>query len=260
LSRAPVALLLALLSAGCATPLHLRPVSLTGDGRTLPDLFLGGWDGRRLDLFDDSSVEPGISHLEDVARALSFLSAHEYGVVYIDKARLTPEEARPHGLFCDAPTCLAVLERRGADDFQNWGATLAIFEFGGPKGDIAGQVWIDGRLVRPPGPKKWSLMCRSPQDQPHFVHPDGGAVYPARPSPGGDQFALFGPSEAALDYKKNGFAAPSDTTCVVEPLVPDHPATKADAGAPQLSPSKMTDPSTDSSGRSHRKKRKRDDE
>ena len=213
MSWAPVPLFLTLLLVGCATPLHLRPVALTGDGRELPALFLGGWDGHRLGVFDDSNVEPGVTRAEDLARALSYLSKEQYGVVYLESANLHPEVASAHGLFCAAPVCLVVLERNGGATFNTWGTTLAVFELNGSHRDVVGSVWMDGRAVRLPGPKSWPLLCRNKTDQPHNVHPDGGAIFPAKSGNGPDGFALFGPIDLPAEFHRSGFAAPSATLC-----------------------------------------------
>lgn len=255
--RVTAGLLLA--TAACATPFHLRPVPLRSGGRSLQDLFLGGWDGHRLDVFNDTSVEPGTTRANDLAHTLSYLSEQEYAVAYVDKAALTAEEAGAHGLFCDAPACLVVLDRRGGDSWKSWGAALAIFELAGEHNDPIGAIWLDGRTVRPPGPKSWPLLCRTPADQPHFAHPDGNAYYPARPSPGGDAFALFGANEVTAALHASSFAAPSPTTCVVEPpkdIAPPPPPVPVVAPAP---PPAAKPDEGDSSHHSRRKKRKHDE-
>jgi hypothetical protein len=218
----------------------------------MQNLFLGGWDGHRLDLVNDTSIEPGVTPIDEVTHDLSLLSAKDYAVIFIDKAKLTPEEATPHGLFCDAPTCLAVLDRHGGEDFRSWGPAVAIFEFTGPKAAVAGAVWMDGSVVRPPGPRTWPMQCKAASEQPRFVHADGMAVFPVRPSPSGEGFAQFGPSDLTAAYKRDGYPAPNTTSCVVEPLIPDQPA-KA------LTPASTTKPAEPGNDHPRRKKKKKEE-
>ena len=224
--RAPVALSLVMALAACATPLHLRPVPLAADGRALGQVFLGGWDGHRLEAFNDILVEPGKSPADELAQALSALSKHDYGVVYVETASLAPEMASAHALFCPTAVCLAVLERKGAEDVNGWGNTVAVFELTGPKSDIVGNIWIAGGEVRPPGPTSWPLMCRNKKDVPRYVHPDGGALYPVKAPNGAAGFALFGPNELPAAFHQDGFAAPSETICDRDLI--DNPPPKVD--------------------------------
>jgi hypothetical protein len=179
----------------------------------MQNLFMGGWDGHRLGLVDDNAIEPGVTRADDVAHELSLLAEHDYAVIYVESAKLSPDVAAAHGIFCESPVCLVVLDRRGGDSLTSWGTALAIFELNHPHGDVAGRVWMDGRMVRPPGPTTWPLFCLSKTDSPHFLHPDGAAIYPARASPNGDGFALFGPTDVPLQYHRDGFLAPAPNTC-----------------------------------------------
>lgn len=201
----------ALALAACA-PEHLRALGLSGGGRELPELFLGGWDGRRLGVFDDSQVEPGVTTRSQLVRVLGVLSSDLYAVVYVEKARLDAEAAR-HGLTCDAPMCLVVFERKGGDSLARWGAALAVFELKGAGDDAIGPVWLSARAIRPPGPTRWDRLCLTRSDTPRYVHPDGAAIFPARPGLDGDAFALFGPTDEPASYRRDGFAAPSARLC-----------------------------------------------
>jgi hypothetical protein len=254
--------LLALLFAlsACATPLHLRPVPLTNGGRTLPALFMGGWDGHRLDLVDDTSIEPGTTRVEELTRALAKLSANEYGVIFVESARLNAEVTAPHALFCQTTNCVVVIDRHKSEHLADWGPALAIFELTGPHDDVVGSIWMDGGVIRPPGPKSWPQQCRNPTDPPQRVHPDGNGVFPVRSSGTGVGFALFGPSDVASAYRREGFPAPVENGCVRE--VPKEAAPPATAPTPAVAPAKPTTPAQEDSSspskRSRRHRRKRD--
>jgi hypothetical protein len=223
----------------------MRPVSLAGDGRTMQNLFMGGWDGHRLELVDDSAIEPGTTKAEDVAHELSLLSDHDYAVVYVESAKLTPDVASAHGIFCESPVCLVVLDRKGGENIASWGNALAVFELNHPNGDVAGRVWIDGRAVRPPGPTTWPIYCLNVKDTPHYLHPDGAAIFPARASSSGG-FALFGPTEVPLHYHQDGFLAPAPNTCDqavaddAKKPQPEKPAFKPDQAILQAVPATTT--------------------
>lgn len=223
--------LVVLLSA-CA-PAHLRSVG-PGGSREMQEFFLGGWDGRRLGVFDDSGVEPGVTTANQLAKSLRHLSGDLYAVVYIESAKLDAVEARKHGLECATAMCLVVFEGKGASELSGWGPAIAIFELKGIGEAPLGPVWLAGRAIRSPGPRRWDLFCRSKTDEPRFVHPDGGALYPARPGPSGDAFALFGPTELPASYRREGFTAPSETLCDEELVrlqaepAPERPEIKAD--------------------------------
>lgn len=223
-----------LLHAACA-PAHLRTVGVSGS-RELPELFLGGWDGRRLGAFDDSYLEPGVTPRAQLVDTVGRLSSSVYGAVWIEKAKLDPAFAAKHGLFCEASTCLAVLDRtdRGGG-VDEWGLAVAVFELTGPEDGLVGPIWLAGRMVRPPGPMRWPLLCRGRDDRPRRVHPDGGALYPERVV-GGESFALFGPTLTPALYLSKGTAAPAETVCddeaarlLAEPP-PELPVIRADPG------------------------------
>jgi hypothetical protein len=227
-------LVLAMMVLAACAPAHLRAVGLTGSGRELPDLFLGGWDGHRLGVFDDTAVEPGVTTRAQLEQALGKLSSSLYAVVYVEKAKLDAEAAK-HGLFCDAPMCLVVLEKKdGGGELSGWGATLAVFELKGPDDAPIGPVWLAGRTIRPPGPAKWERLCRSKSDAPRAIHPDGSALFPARAGLDGDGFALFGPAAEPAALKRDGFPAPSETLCDEEQVrrnaepQPERPKLKLD--------------------------------
>jgi len=202
---------LLLLFVGCG-PARWRTVSLTPNGRTLPKLFLGGWDGRRLGLFDDTVIEPGVTTRQELERAIARLSSELYAVAWVDVPKPTDEQARRHDLMCPSPACLVVFDRNGTDEHSGWGKALALFELAENPGLPIGQVWIEGKAVRSPGPTKWPLLCRSKTDFPTNVHPDGGAWYPARLTDDGG-FAVFGAYATPNEFRRKGFRAPSETTC-----------------------------------------------
>jgi len=210
--RARLAVPVAVASALCACgPAHLREVRPSG-GRDLRELFLGGWDGRRLTLFDETTLEPGFTTHAQLLRQLAYLSSDAYTMVYVERAKVDAAAAA-HDLFCDAAICLAVVDRRSGSRLEKWGNALAVFELAGPDGAAPlGAVWIAGAAVRPPGPRRWHLLCRSHADQPRFVHPDGGAYFPVRPGRT-DGFARFGADPIVAEYRKRGTAAPSEATC-----------------------------------------------
>jgi hypothetical protein len=216
---------------GCA-PAHMKTLSLTHGGRDLPGLILGGWDGHRLNLFDDTSIEPGVSKFRDLDRALGHLSSDQYAAVYVEAAKLDAAAAA-HGIFCHTVACVAVLERMGGDEFSQWGQAQALFELRGIDEEPLGSVWLQDRAIRPPGPRKWPLLCRSKTDQPRNVHADGAAIFPALVQ-GSSAFALFGPPELPAEYQKVGFAAPSETLCDEEAVriqkepAPERPVIKPD--------------------------------
>lgn len=240
----------------CIPPSHLGQVTHSRGGRSLPDLFLGGWDSKRLRLFDDTSLTLGVSTADDVVVALSKLSNAAYGTVFIDSALLDPAEAERRGFFCDAPWCVVVFDRGSGRVYAEWGEPLAIFELSGVDEESRlGAVWLVEKAIRPPGPTRWALMCRDDHDKPRFIHPDGNAYFPARPAFGEESWARFGESELAAAYLA-GTRAPSETTCDFEearamerppPEMPDididpsllEPATLADPDA--ANPARMGD-------------------
>jgi hypothetical protein len=230
--RVPALLAVACATAACA-PAHLNPVALSG-AREFPELLLGGWDGRRLGLFDDTAIEPGVTSRAQLVQALGRLAPGAYGAIYVQRARLDAALAEKHGLFCDAALCLAVLDRkdRGAD-FAEWGRAVAVFELAGADSSLVGPVWLAGRAVRSPGPGRWPLLCRGRTDSPRRVHPDGGALYPERVV-GAEEFVLFGPTELPAQYLERGTPAPSETLCDDEAVrlrsepAPERPVIRAD--------------------------------
>jgi hypothetical protein len=204
---------LLVLAAACLAcgPAHLKTVSLAGGGRDLRDLFLGGWDGHRLTLFDESAVEPGLTTHGELLSALAFLSGDAYALAYVEKDKLDADTAA-HDIFCDAPACLVLVERKDGAA-RGWGSALAVFELSAlDKAAPIGAVWIAGSAVRAPGPRRWPLLCRSRTDAPRNVHPDGAALFPARPGKL-DGFARFGALDLAADYRARGTVAPSPVTC-----------------------------------------------
>ncbi len=207
-----VVLAVGLVVISCA-PAHLRAIGLSGSGRSLPELFLGGWDGRRLHLYTDGFVIPGQTTRPQLVDVLGNLSSDLYAVVYVQSAKLDPVAAKAHGIFCDTPWCMVVLDRKGGGSFAQWGSALAVFELAGPGDGPIRNVWLAGSEVRPPGPTTWDHKCLTKKDTPRYVHPDGGALYPAKVSSTGVAFALFGPRDLAGRYENDGFDAPSDTLC-----------------------------------------------
>lgn len=206
---------LAILLGACVPPAHLRYLSLSRGGRDLPELFLGGWDGRRLKLHDDTDLRVGASSHRDVVAALSKLS-NAYGTVYVDSTRLEADESERRGFFCDSPWCLVVFDRAEKKIYADWGEPLAIFELSGVEPDaVLGNVWLVEKAVRAPGPSRWPLKCRDDDDMPRNIHPDGNALFPARSAFGEEAWARFGPSEIADAYR-SGASAPSEQTCSYE--------------------------------------------
>lgn len=248
-----------LLLCSCATPLHLRPVALTNGGRTLPNLFMGGWDGHRLDLVDDTSVEPGVTRTADLARALAKLSASDYGVIFVETAQLTADVTAPHSLFCPQAACAVVMDRNHGQELKDWGPAVAIFELTGPQNELVGSIWMDGGVIRPPGPKTWPSMCRNPTDPAVHVHPDGNAVFPIRASGSGVGFALFGNSDLAMQLRKDSYPALSDGSCLRE--LPPQIAPEPEPVKPTVAPAKPA-PADESAPRkkSRRHRKKKDDD
>ena len=210
-----------LVLSACA-PAHLRAIGLSGSGRDLPELFLGGWDGKRLHVFDDTFVEPGTTTRPQLVQELQSLASDEYAVLYVQAAKLDPLAAKAHGIFCDSPWCLGVLARHGSGSFDKLGDAVAIFELAGPGDGPIGKVWLAGKEVRPPGPTTWDHLCLTKADTPKYVHPDGGALFPARVGATGVEFALFGPRQEPARYENAGFEAPSDKLCDEELVRQSH--------------------------------------
>lgn len=199
------------LALGCATsPIHEMPLS--SGGRNLPDLFLGGWDGHRLHVFNDTSLEPGLSTYRDVEEALRYLSSEKYAAMYMEQKELKPEVTAAHGFFCTTEACVVVLERKGGETLKGFGKALAIIELNGTAQQPIGSVWIQEKEVRSPGPRHWPLLCRYKTDQPRHVHEDGSALFPAQ-TVDKVAFAVFGPQELPAQYQQAGIQAPSETTC-----------------------------------------------
>lgn len=233
--------LVALVLLSACAPAHLHTTALTAGGRDLPELFLGGWDGRRLGLFDDRTIEPGESTHADLRRALQPLDARRMVVAYVDPAQLDASWAARRGFGCSSALCLVVFERGGGTP-ETWGEALAVFELAGAEDrSPVGRAWLRGRVVRPPGPTRWPMMCRTKDEPPRHVHPDGGALFPERNGQT-DGWALFGGvRDVALSFLRDGFTAPSETTCDEEVArleqmpAPERPAIEADPkllGAP----------------------------
>ena len=199
-----------LLAFACATS-PIKEIPLSGSDRDLPQLFLGGWDGHRLLLYDDTTLEPGRSLYRDVVQALHGLSSDLYAVAYLDQGEVKTYAAQ-HGIFCSAAACLVVLARHGGEKIDDWGKAEAVIELNGMGTEPIGSVWIQEKAIRAPGPKKWPLLCRARNDQPRYVHEDGGALFPGQ-TVGGLSFAVFGPQEVATQYQQANMRAPSDTTC-----------------------------------------------
>lgn len=205
--RIVIGTLLLTATIGCA-PTHLRPVGLSGGGREAWELFRGGWDAKEgLIAFDESRVKIGVTRRSELVRLVGALSSSAYAAVYVERAKLEAT-ATVHALFCDAPMCLVVFDRKDGSDYPSWGEALAVFELPGSDDAPIGKVWLAARAVRPPGPRAWPLMCRSNDDAPRHVHPEGGALYPAR-TDGSEGFALFGTPDAAT-YQQ---PAPGPRSC-----------------------------------------------
>jgi hypothetical protein len=144
---------------------------------------------------------------------LSALSSRLYTVAYVDPKALSPASAGQHALFCEAPMCLVVFDRRNGGADEEWGGALAIFELPGQGDEPVGRIWLADGALRSPGAKRWNLLCRTEKDTPMHVHPEGGAIYPLHAGSDGHAFALFGSDELAAEYRSNGFAAPSEELC-----------------------------------------------
>jgi hypothetical protein len=169
---------------------------------------------------------------KEVAKSLSHLSSNEYAAIYFESTKLQSSTAAAHALFCPSPACIAVLERKGGSSLDEWGDAVAIVELKSLANQPIGSIWLNERAIRPPGPKRWALLCRNKQDPPRYVHADGGAIFPAQ-WVGKASFALFGPRDTSSDYLA-GFAAPSETQCDEEIVQrekepqPERPQIKAD--------------------------------
>lgn len=213
--RTAVIAVLAVLLGACVPPAHLRSLSLSRGGRELPELFLGGWDGRRLKLHDDTALRVGASTHREVVTALARLS-NAYGTVYIEASQLDANETDARGFFCEAPWCLVVFDRAGRKVYAEWGEPLAIFELTGVEPEsVLGNVWLVEKAIRAPGPSRWPLKCRDDGDMPRNIHPDGNALFPVRSAYEEEAWARFGPSEIGEAYR-DGFTAPSEQTCSYE--------------------------------------------
>lgn len=219
-----------LLMMACG-PAHMGTLSLSGE-RDMQTLVLGGWDGQRLILFNDTTIEPFLTESKDVARYMKQLSGSQYAAVYFETAKLPAKDAEPHSIFCPSAFCIAVLERNGGSSFASWGEAAAIIELKSLENAPIGAVWINEKSVRPPGPSRWPLLCREKSQPPRYVHPDGGALFPAM-KVGKASFAHFAKREMTREYL-SGFSAPSEKLCDEE-LVrleqeppPERPQIKAD--------------------------------
>ncbi len=204
-----LALAASVCSLGCATVGHGQPVGLARSGRALPELFLGGWDGKRLGVFDDSTIEPGLSNRQQLVAALKHLASDQYRALYLERSRLGPD-AEAKGLFCATPLCIVVFEQKPG---ARLGELVAVFELNGAGDEPIGSIWLAASGVRAPGPTRWPRYCKSKDDVPHNVHADGAAVFPARAVQGGQPFAHFGVPKEALELTREGFAAPFDEFC-----------------------------------------------
>lgn len=226
-------LLLALSACG---PAHLRTVGLSGGGRELPELFLGGWDGKRLRLYDDRVLEPGLSTATEVAAAVGSLSSTLYVAAWVDPKQLDAATAQAKGIVCDAALCLVVFAHGDGAGLTGWGAPLAIFELEGEARKLSSS-WIAARAIRPPGPVRWPLKCLTAKDTPRFVHPDGGAIFPAWGAADDNGFAVFDPDAVPAEWRTGGeagFEAPSPRFCdeerarLAQEPAPERPDIEAD--------------------------------
>lgn len=209
---ASLALALIALTA-CAPPAHMQHVGHKRGGRTLPDLIMGGWDGRNLRLFNDTQLRLQSASVSELVEALKLLSNTEYGTVFLESSKLDHDEAEARGFFCEAPWCVVVFERGKGRVLKEWGQPVAIFELSGVgEHGVLGNVWLTEGAIRAPGPTRWELMCRDDDDTPRYIHPDGNAYFPARPAFGEETWARFGESELADAYRA-GTRAPNERTC-----------------------------------------------
>lgn len=211
-----VAVVVAGLALSACAPAHMRHLGLGGD-RDVGEVFLGGWDGRRLRVFNDKTVEPGVTPRKQLVNALSYLSDTRFVALWVDGAMLD-DALRAHGAFCETRLCVLVFDRRRGGDLASWGPVVAVFELVGDDSQIVGAAWLANEAIRPPGPEAWSLRCQDENDTPVAVHSDGGAIYPERIGAAlGTRYALFDRQKVPEPYRKPamliGFQAPNALTC-----------------------------------------------
>lgn len=214
--RSVLAVFIFCLSLSACAPGHLRPLGLSGE-RDVGEVFLGGWDGRRLRVFNDLTVEPGVTPRKVLVQALSNLSGSRFAALWVDGAQLDAE-LRAHDGFCETAMCVFVFERQRGRDLPSWGPVVAVFELVGDESQLVGSAWLANDAIRPPGPESWSLRCRDENDRPVAVHADGGAIYPHRIGEVlGTRYALFDRERVPETYRKPamliGFQAPNASTC-----------------------------------------------
>lgn len=214
--RVVLAAFISALAISACAPAHLRPLGLGGD-RDVGEVFLGGWDGRRLRVFDDKTIEPGVTSRKELVAALSHLSNTRYAALWVDGSMLD-DALRAHDAFCETRMCALVFDRRRGEDLATWGPVVAVFELVGSESQFVGSTWLANEAIRPPGPEAWSLRCHDVNDTPVAVHSDGGAVYPNRLGKTlGTRYALFDREKVPESYRKPamliGFQAPNALTC-----------------------------------------------
>lgn len=204
--------LLGLALWGCA-PVHLGRVRLGGE-RDVGEVFLGGWDGKRLRVFNDTVIEPGVTGRDTLVRAVKDLSNDRFAAVWVEGAKVD-EAMQAHDAFCDAGMCLLLFAR---DARGGLGPVVGVFELNGAEHDLVGSAWLAASSIRPPGPESWSPRCLEVEATPLAVHPDGGAIFPARTgSSKKTPYALFDRTRVPEAFRAPamliGFQAPNFTTC-----------------------------------------------
>lgn len=242
--RKVLPLLAASLALSACAPAHLRTLSLGGE-RDMGEVFLGGWDGRRLRVFNDTVIEPGQTSRKELVKALKSLDDRRYVAMWV-AGELLDDALAFHDAFCESGLCVIVFDRAGGRTLAEWGAAVAVFELTGADHGRVGSVWLGAEAIRPPGPERWSLRCLEVDGVPMGVHPDGGAIFPERiGAQTQTRYALFDRAAVPEVYRKpallTGFQAPNESTCdhdkarlgllpepekptIVDPVVSDTPA------------------------------------
>lgn len=214
--RTVLPLLAVALAVSACGPAHLRSLGAGGE-RDMGEVFLGGWDGKRLRVFNDTVIEPGQTSRDVLVDALKSLDGDRYVALWVSSG-LLDDALAVHDAFCETELCVIVFDRRGGSRLAEWGAAVAVFELTGADHGRVGSVWLASEAIRPPGPDRWSLRCLDVDGVPVAVHPDGGAIYPERIGAQTEtRYALFDRAAVPEVYRKaallTGFQAPNEATC-----------------------------------------------